>query len=157
MSEETRGRSFDELASGLASGTLSRGKALRLMGAALVGGVLASIPRAAVAAPRCKQPSTCCTCHLEDRTTFQEVVRKCFPQRTTDATCSDTADATRRREECNALCAKFQQNKYPTLVVGAADSRCTAVGTPNAQSICQKTTDPGVSGTECFTDQTCTT
>jgi hypothetical protein len=47
MSEETRERSFDELAKGLASGTLSRGKALRLMGAALVGGALASLPGAA--------------------------------------------------------------------------------------------------------------
>ncbi len=36
--------SFDELAKGLAAGTVSRGKALRLMGAALVGGVLASLP-----------------------------------------------------------------------------------------------------------------
>src|SRR5919107_1109369 len=38
---EVRG---DELTRGLASGTLSRGKALRLMGAALVGGTLASLP-----------------------------------------------------------------------------------------------------------------
>jgi hypothetical protein len=38
--------SFDELAKGLAAGTLSRGKALRLMGAALVGGALASVPGA---------------------------------------------------------------------------------------------------------------
>ena len=36
--------SFDELAKGLASGTLSRGKALRLLGGALVGGALASLP-----------------------------------------------------------------------------------------------------------------
>ena len=37
MTKEVGERSFDELASGLASGTLSRGKALRLMGAALLG------------------------------------------------------------------------------------------------------------------------
>ena len=43
--------SFDELARGLASGSLSRRKALRLMGAALVGGALASIPGVALAAP----------------------------------------------------------------------------------------------------------
>jgi hypothetical protein len=36
--------SLDELAKGLASGTLSRGKALRLMGGALVGAALASVP-----------------------------------------------------------------------------------------------------------------
>jgi hypothetical protein len=37
MSAEAREHSFDELTRGLASGTLSRGKVLRLMGAALVG------------------------------------------------------------------------------------------------------------------------
>ena len=44
--------SLDELAKGLATGTLSRGKALRLMGAALVGGTLASIPGIAWAKPK---------------------------------------------------------------------------------------------------------
>ena len=42
--------SFDELARGLAVGTVSRRKALRLVGAALVGGALASLPGAAWAA-----------------------------------------------------------------------------------------------------------
>ena len=50
MATETTERSFDELASGLARGTLSRGKALRLLGAALVGGAFASIPGVAWAA-----------------------------------------------------------------------------------------------------------
>jgi hypothetical protein len=36
MARGTTESSFDELASGLASGTLTRGKALRLMGAALL-------------------------------------------------------------------------------------------------------------------------
>jgi len=39
--------SFYELAKGLASGNFSRGTALRIMGAALVGGALASFPGAA--------------------------------------------------------------------------------------------------------------
>jgi hypothetical protein len=43
-------RSVDELAKGLASGTVSRGKALRMLGAALVGSVLASVPGVAWAA-----------------------------------------------------------------------------------------------------------
>jgi hypothetical protein len=42
--------SFDALARGLASGSVSRRKALRMLGAALVGGVLASFPGAAWAA-----------------------------------------------------------------------------------------------------------
>jgi hypothetical protein len=36
MTEDTRGRSFDALAKGLASGDVSRGKALKLVGAALL-------------------------------------------------------------------------------------------------------------------------
>ena len=44
MPRETRERSFDELAKGLVTGTVSRRKALRMFSAALVGGTLASIP-----------------------------------------------------------------------------------------------------------------
>jgi hypothetical protein len=55
MTREDRGASsFDELAVGLSSGTLSRGKALRLMGAALVGGTLASLGGVAAADEECK-------------------------------------------------------------------------------------------------------
>jgi hypothetical protein len=51
MTREDRGASsFDELAVGLSRGTLSRGKALRLMGAALVGGTLASFGIGGIAA-----------------------------------------------------------------------------------------------------------
>jgi hypothetical protein len=54
--------SFDELASGLASGTLSRGKAIRLMGAALLGGTLGSLGGVAAAdAPGCKRTGKNCT------------------------------------------------------------------------------------------------
>jgi hypothetical protein len=52
VSEDARDRSLDELAKGLASGTLSRRKALHLMGAALLGGALASVPGVALAAPK---------------------------------------------------------------------------------------------------------
>jgi hypothetical protein len=41
---------FDDVAKGLASGTVSRGQALRWMGGALVGAALASVPRVAWAA-----------------------------------------------------------------------------------------------------------
>ena len=62
MAREPRESSFDELAIGLASGTLSRGRALRLMGAALVGGTLASlgIGEAAADPPGCKREGKNC-------------------------------------------------------------------------------------------------
>jgi hypothetical protein len=61
---------FDDLARGLADGTLTRGKALRLMGAALVGGSLGSLGIGeASAAPggckrngkACKKDTQCCS------------------------------------------------------------------------------------------------
>src|SRR5215204_5509847 len=70
MTEQTHERSLDELARGLASGTLSRGKALKLMGAALLGGTLASLGiREAAADPpgctpngkECKRDKQCCS------------------------------------------------------------------------------------------------
>jgi hypothetical protein len=66
MTEVTRESSFDALTSGLASGTLSRRKALKLLGAALLGGAaLASTPGVALARPcsagRTRCGNQCCT------------------------------------------------------------------------------------------------
>jgi len=75
MSPQAREHSFDELARGLASGEVSRGKVLRLMGAALVGGTLASLSIGeAAAAPggckrdgkKCKESSQCCSLNCVD-------------------------------------------------------------------------------------------
>jgi hypothetical protein len=54
---------FDELARGLADGSLTRGKALRLMGAALLGGTLGSlgIREASADRPGCKRAGKHCT------------------------------------------------------------------------------------------------
>jgi hypothetical protein len=55
------GTSFDELAKGLASGTVSRGQALRWMGGALVGAALAAVPGVAWAeGGRCSEGQTRC-------------------------------------------------------------------------------------------------
>src|SRR5215216_2820811 len=59
--------SFDELAKGLASGTLSRGKAIRLVGGALLGAALGSFPGVAWAddcrrlGRECRRDSQCCS------------------------------------------------------------------------------------------------
>jgi hypothetical protein len=54
-------RSFDEVASGLASGTISRRKALRLAGAALLGSMVAPLApgTAAAAVPCCERSFRC--------------------------------------------------------------------------------------------------
>jgi hypothetical protein len=63
ISPEARERSFDALATGLASGSISRGRALKLMGAALVGSTLASlgIGEAAADPTGCKRNGKHCT------------------------------------------------------------------------------------------------
>jgi hypothetical protein len=69
--EDRRAISFDELARGLADGSVTRGKALKLMGAALLGGTLGSLGIGGEAAAdppgckrngkKCKQNTQCCS------------------------------------------------------------------------------------------------
>jgi hypothetical protein len=70
VSQHTSNHSFDELARGLASGSITRGKALRLMGAALVGGTLAPLGVGGVAeaddeckrtGKKCRKNKQCCS------------------------------------------------------------------------------------------------
>jgi len=67
VSEDTSNHSFDELAKGLATGTLSRGKAIRLVGGALLGAALGSFPGVAWAddcrrlGRECRRDSQCCS------------------------------------------------------------------------------------------------
>src|ERR671921_1051794 len=67
MARGTTESSLDELAKGLANGTLSRGKALRWMGGALLGAALASVPGVAWAddcrrlGRECRRDSQCCS------------------------------------------------------------------------------------------------
>ena len=60
MSPVAREHSFDELTRGLARGSISRGKALKLMGAALVGGTLASLGMREAGADLCKRAGKAC-------------------------------------------------------------------------------------------------
>jgi hypothetical protein len=68
VSQQTTNRSFDELARALASGSITRRKALRLMGAALVGGALGSLGGVAAAddlckptGKKCRKDAQCCS------------------------------------------------------------------------------------------------
>jgi hypothetical protein len=85
---ETPNRSFDELARGLASGEFSRRKALKLMGAALVGGTLASLGIGEAAADpmgckrngkNCKQNAQCCSGNCSSGICGRACVPDCSP------------------------------------------------------------------------------
>jgi len=101
MTQETRASAIDELAKGLASGTISRRKALRLMGAALVGGSLASIPGVALAANPCPSPRIKCrgTCCADGVTTCQGTG--------SDQTCGPApVVCPTGQEECGSACCQ---------------------------------------------------
>jgi Stigma-specific protein, Stig1 len=67
MTDQTHEHSLDQLAKGLATGTLSRGKAIRWMGGALLGAALASFPGVGWAndcrrlGRECRRDSQCCS------------------------------------------------------------------------------------------------
>jgi hypothetical protein len=103
MSPEAREHSFDELTRGLASGSISRGKALRLMGAALVGGALASVGIGEAAADdckrngkRCKKDKQCCSGNCDDSGTCADAPPTCGA---IGATCTGNTDC------CSGRCA----------------------------------------------------
>jgi len=121
MARETRERSFDELARELASGTLSRRKALRLMGAALVGGGLAALPGVALADNRCPEGQTRCG----DR---------CVNLRTNERHCGSCGNRCRSNQTCcGGRCVNLQTNERHC---GSCGNRCAA-GRECVNGVCQ--------------------
>ena len=102
--EMTEEYSFDELARGLASGTISRRKALKLVGSAILGaGVLAAIPARPAEAAECGSTAGCtrrcrdtrrCRC-VRTVTGNVRCVRPCCSRRT----CNQNSDC-RSTELC---------------------------------------------------------
>ena len=102
--------SLDELAKGLASGTISRSKALRWMGGALVGAALASIPGVAWAeGGRCSEGQTRCN----DRcVNLQNNENHC-------GSCRNRCDSNQRC--CKGRCVNLQRNERHC---GSCFNRC---------------------------------
>jgi hypothetical protein len=109
VSQETTNRSFDDLAKGLATGTLSRGKAIRWMGGALLGAALASLPGVAWATDcrrlgrECRRDSQCCS-------------RNCI-RRGDDKVCGCPEGKSR----CNDRCVNLKTNENHC---GRCGNRC---------------------------------
>jgi Stigma-specific protein, Stig1 len=110
MTKEAGERSFDELARGLASGSLSRRKALRLMGGLLVGGALASVPGVAWADDdRCPEGQTRCG----DR---------CVNLKTNERHCGSCRNRCRSNQTCcNGNCVNLQRSERHC---GRCGNRC---------------------------------
>jgi hypothetical protein len=144
MATETTQNSFDALARGLASGNLSRGKALRLLGGVLLGSALASVPGAALAddddcrgfGRRCRRDSQCCS-------------KNCV-RRGDEKVCVCPEGKTRCGDRCVNL--KTDENNC-----GACGKRCPA-GQECADRVCQGggCPDTQICGDACCTaDESC--
>lgn len=109
MARETSESSFDELARGLASGNITRGKVLKLMGAALLGGTLTSFGVGGVAladdeckptGKKCRKNKQCCSGKCEGG--------KCAAACTSNGTTCTAAD-----ECCSGNCVDGQCSACP--------------------------------------------
>jgi hypothetical protein len=144
MARGTTESSLDELAKGLANGTLSRGKALRWMGGALLGAALASVPGVAWAddcrrlGRECRRDSQCCS-------------RNCV-RRGDDKVCA----CPQGQDRCNDRCVNLDRNERHC---GECFNRCDA-GEECVAGECQGEggCPPGTTecGTQCCqTGETC--
>jgi hypothetical protein len=105
---------FDELARGLADGSVTRGKALRLMGGALVGAALASFPGVAWANDRCSEGQTRCGDRCVNLKTNERHCGSCRNRCGTKQTCCGGRCVNLKRSErhcgsCSNRCAEGEE------------------------------------------------
>jgi hypothetical protein len=131
--------SLDELAKGLASGTLSRGKAIRWMGGALLGAALASVPGVAWAddcrrlGRECRRDSQCCS-------------RNCI-RRGDDKICGCPQGQSR----CNDRCVNLERNENHC---GECFNRCDE-GQECVEGVCGGEPMCVPTGSTCNADSEC--
>jgi hypothetical protein len=154
---------FDDLARGLADGTLTRGKAIRLMGVALVGGALASLPGVALAdddcrrfGRRCRRDSQCCSKNCVRR--GDDKVCGC-PEG--QRRCKDRCVNLDRNENhcgsCSNRCAEGQECVGGVCAGGCAsdggacsgDTDCCAEGQQCVSGVCQCPSGTTLCGGSC--------
>jgi hypothetical protein len=125
---------FDELARGLAEGSITRGKALRLMGAALVGGTLASlgIGEAGADPPGCKRAGKHCTRSDQCCGSLVCLSGTCQTP-ATSTTETPTTSTTETPTTSTSTSTTSTSTTSPCLPDGAS---CTSGGTPCCSGFC---------------------
>jgi hypothetical protein len=150
---------FDDLARGLADGSLTRGKALRLMGAAVVGGTLGSLGIGEASADpigckrngkNCTRGTQCCsgncsggTCQAQTTTTTSTSTTSttpgCIPAGSPTPTCDQCCSGT-----CNPgdlVCCTGVGGTCSTGGLCCIGSRCDTDGTCCSDSACTTDSD----------------
>jgi hypothetical protein len=130
---------FDDLARGLADGTLTRGKALRLMGAALVGGTLGSLGGVALADDECKPTNKKCRKN-----------KQCCSGNCSGGTCAACPSG---QVQCNGNCVSISCSEGQ--IFDPASCACVAQCVPN-QHICTAEGTPCCGGDVCANGRCCT-
>jgi hypothetical protein len=127
--EHTPERSLDELARGLAEGSVSRREALGWMGGILAATVLASVPgialtqRAAEAAGRhCLNHSMCCACNYYDETTGAFIEAGTCRRALGDSCVLEDSTFSAFRDKCQKRCTA----NAPPGTIGIIRPLCTA-------------------------------
>jgi hypothetical protein len=136
VSAHSRGRAFDALATEMASGTLSRGRMLKLMGAALLGGTLGSLGGIAAADEECKAEGR--KCRKDDQYCSGNCVNgtcsACPVGRTklSNGTCAKPCDSA---DDCPfCTCTSEGSRTFFNTVDGASLTDCRAGG----DSVCPR-------------------
>src|SRR5215203_3982968 len=131
---------FDALARGLADGSITRGKALRLMGAALAGGALGSLgireaagdpPGCKRAGKHCTRNDQCCGSLVCVSGTCQTPATSTTETPTTSTTETPTTSTTSPPTSCTPgsdICARG--------VCGPVEAFCSCVPTTEGQTAC---------------------
>jgi hypothetical protein len=121
---------FDELARGVADGTISRARALKLTGAALLGstGLLSLFPGLAGAQATC-EPTACCTCFYSRPGSTRLRRTRCI--------LLDTSGCSRRkkrrlRSRCESKCKASTPPEFAFLQSSLSCNR----GTSGTKEIC---------------------
>jgi hypothetical protein len=136
--------SLEELAKGLISGSISRHKALRLVGGMLGSTLLACVPgvalaqRPAQAQDFCPNPAeACCTCRYREPSSNETFGSKCYVLRTRRC---GRSQGHRLFERCQELCEKNRPRRLRTQSVSM-----TCRQGENSDAVCERVP----TGTEC--------
>jgi hypothetical protein len=160
MATQTTERAFDELAKGLASGTLSRGKAIRWMGGALLGAALASFPGVAWAddcrrlGRECRRDFQCCSENCVRRGDDKvcgcpegksRCGLRCVNRKTNENHCGECFNRCEQGQECmEGVC----QGGEPICDPPCPEGRECAGGGGNP-TFCRPICDPPCAGCDC--------
>jgi hypothetical protein len=164
MSPEARDHSFDELTRGLASGSISRGKALRLMGAALVGGALASVGIGEASADdckrngkRCKKDKQCCSGNCEGGTCAAACTSNSGSCTSGSECCSGNCKSGTCVESCIPPNAITCDGTDPDTCPGGINRGCTCSREASGGAYCATvgTNTPCTTSCDCPTGQFC--